>query len=38
MHLISTLIPALAMSGVWIGGSTVTVIVVILIVLLVLRR
>ena len=38
MHLISTLIPALGMSGVWIGGGSVTIIIVILIVLLVLRR
>lgn len=38
MNLILALTPALAMSGVWIGGGSVTIILVILIVFLVLRR
>ncbi len=38
MNLILSLAPVLAMSGIWIGGGTVTVIIVVIIVLLVLRR
>ena len=38
MNLILSLSPVLAMSGVWIGGGSVGIILVIIIVLLVLRR
>jgi len=38
MHLILSLAPVLGMSGVWIGGGSVSVILVVIIVLLVLRR
>ena len=38
MNLILSLSPVLAMSGVWIGGGSVSIILVIIIVVLVLRR